>query len=275
MNLKNRKILITGASSGIGAATAVAAAREGAQMLLLARNQTRLDQVAASIRQGGGRAQVYPVDLTDAQAVQQVAARIKQEVGVPDILLNNAGAGQWLSVEETSPEAAVSMMAAPYFAAFFTTRAFLPEMIERNSGTIVNTTSIASRMVWPGAAAYTAGRWAMRGFTEALRADLHATRIRTLLVTFAKVASPYWENNPGSESRVPKAQAMIPTLTPEQAARAILTGIQRDQREVVAPFMLRVLVVLNDFFPYITRWLLYATGYRRNENAHYHPQWQS
>jgi short-subunit dehydrogenase len=201
--------------------------------------------------------------------------RIKQEVSVPDILLYSAGAGKWLSVEETSPEAAVGMMAVPYFAAFFTTRAFLPEMIERNSGTIVNMTSVASRMVWPGAAAYTAGRWAMRGFAEALRADLHATRIRTLLVTFAQVRSAYWENDPGSESRVPKAQAMIPALTPDQAAHAILTGLRRNQREVIAPFMLRVLVVLNDLFPHVTRWLLYTTGYRRKENAHYHPQWQS
>ena len=83
-------------------------------------------------------------------------------------------------------------MAAPYFAAFFLTRALLPDMLARNSGTIVNVTSIASHIVWPGAVAYTAGRWAMRGFTEALRADLSGTGVRTMLATFAAVSSPYW-----------------------------------------------------------------------------------
>ena len=136
-------------------------------------------------------------------------------------------------------------------------------MLNRNSGTIVNLTSIASRLVWPGATAYTAGRWAMRGFTQALEADLSGTQLRTMLVTFAAVRSAYWENNPGSEARIPKAQAMIPILTAEQAATAILNGLQRNRHEVIAPFMLRVVLALNYLFPFVTRRLMILTGYRR------------
>ncbi len=263
MDLNGKTMLITGASSGIGAATARAAAREGARVILLARTRAKLEQIAGEIRKDGGRAAVFPVDLTDAEAVAEVASKITAESGTPDIIFNNAGTGRWLFADETSPQDAVSMMAAPYFAAFFVTRAFLPAMLERDSGYIVNMTSAAAWMAWPGATAYTAGRWAMRGFAEALRADLAGTHIRTMLVTFAKVQSSYFENNPGSEERIPGVQSMLPVLTPEQAAAAIVQGIKRDQREAAAPLMLRVALVMTHLFPSATRRLMIFTGYRR------------
>ena len=260
MNLNDKIMVITGASSGIGAATARAAAQEGARVVLLARTQSKLESVAEDIRRSGKIAHVYAVDLTIADAVGEVAKRIASEVGTPDIIFNNAGAGKWLSVEETEPDEAIKMMASPYFAAFFVTRAFLPGMLKRNSGYIVNMTSAASRMAWPGATAYIAARWAMRGFTEGLRADLTGTGLRTMLVTFAKVASSYWENNPDSEERLPKAQSMVRILTPDEAAQAIINGIKRDKREVVAPFSLRCVFALNYLFPGMTRRMMCAGG---------------
>ena len=256
MDLNGKIMLITGASSGIGAATAKAAARAGAKVVLLARTRSKLENVADSIRKEGGTAHVYPVDLTVAGAVAEIAKRVTVDVGPPDIIFNNAGAGKWLYVQETEPADAVNMMASPYFAAFFITRAFLPDMLKRNSGYIINMTSAASRLVWPGATAYIAARWAMHGFTEALRADFSGTGIRVMLASFAKVASSYWENNPGSEKRLPKAQALMRVLTPEEAAAAIVKGIRRNKCEVIAPFMLRVIFILNRFFPSVTRWIM-------------------
>ncbi len=113
MDLNGKTMLITGASSGIGAATARAAAREGARVILLARTQAKLEQVAGEIRRDGGRAAVFPVDLTDTQAVAAVAAQVTAELGTPDVIFNNAGTGRWLFAEETSPQDAVAMMAAP------------------------------------------------------------------------------------------------------------------------------------------------------------------
>jgi len=208
------------------AATAKAAARENARLVLLARNQAKLEEVAEKIRRNGGAAHVYLVDLTVAEAVAEVAKKITAEVGTPDIIFNNAGVGKWLSVEETDPDEAVKMMASPYFAAFFVTRAFLPEMLKQNSGYIVNMTSAASRLVCQGYGLHRRPM-AMHGFTEGLRADLTGTGIRVMLASFAKVASSYWENNPGSEERLPKAQSMIRVLTPEEAAQAIIGGIKR------------------------------------------------
>ncbi len=263
MQLRNSLVLITGASSGIGAATARLAAHHGARVILVARSHDKLEQLAAEIRSGGGQAYVHAADLTDPQAVTEMARVISTEIGTPDILFNNAGAGRWLYTDETSMTEAENMMAAPYLSAFYTTRAFLPALLKRNSGLIINMTSLAGFMAWPGATAYTAARWAMRGFTAGLRADLHGTRVRTMLTAFASIQSDYWQNNPGSQEKVPGAQKMIPVLTPEQAAQAIIRGIRWNVPVVFAPFMLWVVLTLNYLFPQITRWLVYATGDKR------------
>jgi uncharacterized protein len=107
--------------------------------------------VAAEITAADGTARTFPVDLADANAVEAFAKQVTKELGTPDIIINNAGAGRWLCVDETSPAEAVEMMAVPYFAAFYVTRAFLPAMLQRNSGHIVNISSVGSRFVWPGA----------------------------------------------------------------------------------------------------------------------------
>lgn len=253
MDLYNKLMLITGASSGIGAAAAKLAAQEGAHVILVARSADKLDRVADEIRHRGGRAAAYPADLTDPQVVSATAERIMTDVGTPDVLFNNAGAGRWLYAEETSMSEAVGMMAAPYFAAFFVTRAFLPAMLQRSSGLIINMTSLAAYLTWPGATAYTAARWAVRGFTEGLRADLNGTGVRTMLVSFAAVSSEYWSNNAGSEAHIPAAQKSIPMLSPEEAARAILSGIHHDRDFVTAPRMVKFVMAMNQWFPGLMR----------------------
>jgi NAD(P)-dependent dehydrogenase (short-subunit alcohol dehydrogenase family) len=144
MKIAGMTALVTGASSGIGAATAQALAGWGAHVLLLARDRERLAAVALAIRTQGGRADVYPVDLSDPNAVAAVAKAVLKDTGAPDILVNNAGAGRWLSVLETSPDELQQMMALPSFAAFNLAREPLPAMKQRRSGRIVNVTSVAS-----------------------------------------------------------------------------------------------------------------------------------
>jgi short-subunit dehydrogenase len=261
MELRGKKVLVTGASSGIGAATARALAGAGARVLLLARRRPELDRVAATL--GDRVAAVHAVDLTDPDAVARVASRITADLGTPDIVVNNAGMGQWKFVDETTPAEAVQMMAVPYFATFFVTRAFLPGMLARGSGHILNVSSAASRFVWPGATAYTAARWAVRGFTEALRADLAGTGIGVTLFESGAVSSNYWDNNPGSRERLPGIARLIPLLSPDDAARAIVRGIERDRRLVVAPGLLRVIYAQHALFPGLVQWLMVRTGYRR------------
>src|SRR5262245_4478022 len=128
MKLNGKSAIITGASSGLGAALAKALARRGVKVLLLARTVDTLEAVAGEIKADGGTALVYPVDLTDPRAVEQTTSRILQEVGAPDILVNNAGAGRWLYLDETPLDEVAAMMAAPYFAAFYVTHGLLPAM---------------------------------------------------------------------------------------------------------------------------------------------------
>ena len=267
MKLEGCLAVITGASSGIGAATAHHLARRGVRVALLARTQADLEKVADEIRRAGGQAHPYPVDLGDGDAAERVAHRIIAELGPPEILINSAGAGRWLFVEETTPAEALEMMAAPYFAAFFMTRAFLPEMLKRNRGAIVNINSPAARMPWPGATAYASARWALFGFTEALRADLHDTGLRVTSVVLGKVNSPYFTRNAGAEERIPGIGRLIPVLTPEQAATVVVRALERNQREVWSPFLLWLFALAHHLWPQLVEAIVNRTGWHRR-SAH-------
>ena len=266
MNIENKTVLVTGASSGIGAATAKLAAQQGANVILLARDQQRLQLITDAIIGKGGSADSYSVDLVDLDAVIDVAGKIQQTHGTPDVIINNAGAGRWLSVMETEINDMVNMMAVPYFAAFALTRYFLPAMLARDSGHIANVTSVASRMIFPGAAAYTAARWAMMAFNESLRAELAATHIDVTLAMFGKVSSEYWQHNPGSEQRLPGIARMAPTLSVEQAASAIIRGVERNQRRVIKSKLMRFFLALNALMPHGTELVFRKTGWKPGNN---------
>lgn len=243
-------VLITGASSGIGEATAKRFGTAGAHVLLLARNEERLARSADAVREAGGTATIFPVELHDTSATLKVAARIESEIGTPDLLINNAGAGQWLPLLETSPEQAADMMAVPYLAAFNLSHAFAPAMIARGAGGICFITSPASYLVWPNASAYIAARRALAGFAESLQSELKPTGVFVTLAVLGAVETAYWENNPGSLENVPKVDTrFLPPLTPAEAAEAVFEGTAQKKRFVVKPSLYRPLFVMNALFP--------------------------
>jgi short-subunit dehydrogenase len=249
MKITGTRALVTGASSGIGAATARALAARGASVILIARNVERLAAVVAGIEAAGGHAKAYAADLADAQEVSRVARLVHEQQGSPDIVVNNAGAGRWLPIVDTSADELLAMVAVPFLAAFNLTRELLPGMRRRGTGHIVNVTSIGAFLVWPGAAAYISARWAMRGFNEALRAEVYGSRIGVSLVGFAQVSSSFWEHNPGSWDRLPAAAHRLRTLTPNDAAAAIVEAIEKERRLVLRPRMIYLLRLLNTLLP--------------------------
>ncbi len=248
--MRPKLVLVTGASSGIGEATARRYGRGGAHVLLLARNEGRLSAAADAIRSVGGAASVYPVDLADAKAVEAVAARILAEAGTPDILINNAGAGRWLPLIETSAAEALDMIQVPYLAGLNLTRAVLPQMLARRSGTIAYVTSPASYLAWPNAAGYIAARRAVAGLAEGLRSELHGTGITVTLVVLGTVESAYWDNNPGSRENLPETNSFfLPAMSVDEAARTIAVAIESKRRVLVRPWMFRLLFLLNALMP--------------------------
>lgn len=247
MNLAGRTVLITGASSGIGAATAREMRGRGAQVLLVARRTTDLE------------GHWYPCDLADAAAVPDLARRIRADGHQPDIIVNCAGAGRFLFLDETAGEDLEQMTAVPYFAAFRVTREFINDLRERRSGWIVTVNSPASRAVWPGAVAYAGARWALRGFTAGLAAELKHSGIGVTEVVPGKVDSEYFAHNPGAEERIPKIGRIIPTLTCAQVATAICDGVERERRLVIIPRVLRLMLLL----PRPAEYLMRRTGAKR------------
>ena len=264
MDVRGKLVIVTGASQGIGAATSKTLAEHGARVILVARTESKLQALADEIASAGGEAHARACDLSDPGAVASLGQAISDELGVPDVIVNSAGAGRWLAVDETPLDEIGQMMRAPYLAAFYVTRVFLPAIIERGTGLVVNVQSPMSRVVAGGCTGYAACRWALRGFNEGLRADLRGTGVNVTEVMFGEVSSDYWANNPGAQDRLPGiANKLIPTMTTQQVADAMIVAIRRERRVFSCPFMLTVILGMLWTFPNIVRWLTVVTGWQR------------
>lgn len=256
MMIQEKLALITGASSGIGEATAKAIAQKGGRVIIVARSTSKLEKVVQEIIEAGGKAEFFAVDLSQPEAVTTLANKVISEIGVPDILVNNAGAGHWITIEKTKSDELEQMMALPYFAAFNLTRELLPFMQKRGSGHVVNVTSVAARLIWPGAAGYTAARAAMATFSKALEMETHGSGIKVTLAIFGKVSSPYWRHNPGSEDHLPKVDEYLPTLSTQEVANAIVKAIERKAGTIILPRIFRFLFLLTSLMPRMTSRIL-------------------
>ena len=263
MELAGKTALITGASQGLGAATARAMAARGARVLLLARTEEKLREVADSIESGGGQAEIFAVDLSDLEALVTTTEAIKAAGTIPDVIVNNAGIGRWVFIEETPLDEMQADMALPYFAAFGVTKAFAAEMAGRGSGNICNVNGPGGWFPWPSSIAYSSARWALRGFSTALRVDLRDTGVSVTDVVMTKISSTYWENNPGAEDRIPWIDRVLPTLSEEQAAEVVTRAVERERREATAPPTYTAFHHLGRVFPRLVHWTVYRGGARR------------
>lgn len=183
--------LVTGASSGIGRATALALGKLGCNVAITARRLPELEALATEIVQAGGNALVLAGDITNEQFAKTVVAQTKEHFGGLDILINNAGRGNIGSVEDTTVEEMESMFALNVYALFYTCAAALPDMKKHNKGSIVNISSVAGTMGFPFNAAYVAAKHAAVGFTRGLRAELADTDVHVGVVCPAAVDTPW------------------------------------------------------------------------------------
>jgi NAD(P)-dependent dehydrogenase (short-subunit alcohol dehydrogenase family) len=181
-DLDGRRVLITGASSGIGAALARELASAGAVVGLCARRAERLEEVLADCRQASPSSRMWVQDLSRLDEVAPFARRASQELGGVDVLVNNAGIPKRRHVRELSAEAVDEIMAINFSSPMRLTLALLPEMLERGDGRIVNVSSIAARLSPPRETAYAASKAALTTWTESMAVDLHGSGVRVHLV---------------------------------------------------------------------------------------------
>ena len=232
--LTGQVVIVTGASSGIGAATALELARRGAKVVLAARRAEELAGVARGIREDGGEALAVPTDVTDATQVRRLVERATASYGRVDALVNNAGIGGGGSLAKTAPENITQAVNVNLLAAMLATRAVLPGMIERRHGAIVSVASVAGHIaVGP---VYSATKFGLRGFSLSLRRELHGTGVSVSLVSPGYIRTPL----NGNRRRLPG---------PEIVARAIAGLILRPKREVVVPRYYRVAIWAERFLP--------------------------
>jgi short-subunit dehydrogenase len=230
VQLNNARVIITGASQGIGRAIALEFARRGARLALAARNQPRLEEVAASIRAAGGAAIVMPTDITAEGAVERMAADTIREFGGIDILVNNAGIGLHGTIADTSASDVEALFRLNLLAAAAAIRAVVPTMRAQRAGMIINISSIAGRIVIPRIGYYSASKFAMTAIGEALRLEEAHRGIQVMNVFPGTTRSKFSENRLGS--RGPAAHQRVSPVPAEKVARRIADAVEQNRSSV-------------------------------------------
>lgn len=177
-SLKNKVALITGAGKGIGKALAVFLAREGVHVGLVARTAKDLEAVAEKITALGAKASFTTADVSKRAEVERAVAKVQQELGPVDILINNAGTATFGKFLELEPEVWEQQVKVNLFGVYYTTRAVLPQMIERQTGDIVNISSTAGKTASAVTSAYSASKFAVFGLSESLMQEVRRHNIR-------------------------------------------------------------------------------------------------
>ena len=192
--LSEQIILITGASNGIGAALAQVLAVEflGIQLILAARNKTKLEEVADRCSKAGAEVLVVPTDLSKEEQVQALAQRAIEHFGRVDVLVNNAGYGQMGPIELIPPTAAKEQLAVNFHAPLVLTQALIPVMRSQGSGRIVNISSLGGRIPFPTGGIYSCSKFALEALTDVLRMELKGFNIKVTVVEPGPVVTDFF-----------------------------------------------------------------------------------
>lgn len=226
-SLQGKNAIITGAGKGIGRALAIALAQEGVNIGLAARTASDLDRVAAELKQYGVKTAVVTMDVADINAVNAAVLALKSELGVIDILINNAGIGAFGSFMELEPEKWEQIIRVNLLGAYYVTRAVLPEMIERKRGDIINISSTAGKNGAAVTSAYSASKFGLIGMSESLMQEVrkHNIRVSTLLPsTVATDMAKDLKLTDGNPDRV---------MQPEDFAELVVAQLKLNRRVFV------------------------------------------
>jgi NAD(P)-dependent dehydrogenase (short-subunit alcohol dehydrogenase family) len=250
-SFRDQVVVVTGASSGIGRATAVAFGAAGARVALVARRQVELERVAAEIAAAGGRAHVVAADVTERAQVEACFDAVTREYGPIDVVVNNAGILRPAPVTELAAEDLDAMLRVNLFGALFVMQAAVPRMRAQDGGTIVNVASLAGRRGVTPLGGYCATKFALVGLTEALRTELDGSGVHVALVLPGVVETPMAE----AIDQDPEFQDLWPAalnMPPSWVVWAIFAAVRFRLIEVSVPPGAATLEKLGALAPGVT-----------------------
>ena len=246
MDFKNKTVLITGASSGIGKQTAIEFAKLGANIILVARRKEKLDELASQLEKFNMMTFVCQCDVSDKAQVKEMSKTVLEKFDSIDVLVNNAGFAIYGSVKDLSIDEIESQMETNYFGMMYCIKNFLPSMLDKKSGHIVNVASVAASFGLPGIASYCASKFAMLGFSEGLKHELNGTGVGVTVVSPIMVRTDFFDHP--SFEKMPKYSPT--SLSSKTVAKAILKAANSPRLEIIVPSVVRSAVWIKHTFPY-------------------------
>jgi NAD(P)-dependent dehydrogenase (short-subunit alcohol dehydrogenase family) len=258
---ESRVVVVTGASAGVGRAVALAFAREGATVALLARGVQRLQATREEIERLGGRAMIVPTDVASSHEVESAADQVEQQLGPIAVWVNNAMATIFSPVEDTSPEEFLRATQVTYLGTVYGTQAALRRMRPRNDGVIIQVGSALAYRAIPLLAAYCAAKHAVRAFSDSLRSELvhDGCRIQVTMVHLPALNTPQFSWCRSRLPRHPKPVGRI--FQPEVAAEAILWASRHRRREVYVGWPTVLAIHAQKFVSRTLDWYLAKRAY--------------
>jgi short-subunit dehydrogenase len=244
VSLQGKVVLITGASSGIGALVARLLSQCGAIPVLTARSHAKLLEVSATIH---GEHAVYVMDVTSEEQIREVVSQVQQRYGKIDVLLNNAGYGEFVPFSEATLSHFEQMMDVNYMGTVRCTHAVLPYMLQSGTGHIVNVASIAGKLATAKSTGYSATKHAVLGLTNALRQELRHTGIKVSAVNPGPIDTPFFNRADPEGTYVRNIRWFM--MSPDKVAKAIVNVIERRKPERDLPLLAAVGVRLVLLFP--------------------------
>lgn len=230
MKIQGARVLITGASSGIGAATARLMARSGATVGLVGRRAELLSAVLDECRSAAPKSRMWVADLGEDGVAERLADEAWDSFGGIDMLVNNAAVPKRRAVTSLTPEEVETTMRVNFFAPALTTLRLLPRMLEGTGGVIVNVASMGGRLGIPHEAAYCASKFALTGWSESMAIDLHGTNVEVRLIQPGPIDTDIWDR-PGEDS----AMFEVPKVSPDVVAEGIVAAIEGEGFEHYLP----------------------------------------
>jgi short-subunit dehydrogenase len=258
ISLKDKVVLITGASSGFGADAARLFAKEGCKVVLAARRLDRLQLLASQIQNEGGEAFAVPVDVSQPAEIEVMVQTALDLYGRIDILFNNAGYGSVDWFENLDPDRNIdTIIRVNLIGTMLVTRAVLPHMLERREGHIINMSSVAGLIAAPLITTYSAGKYGVRAFTDALRREVSPFGIQVSGIYPGPATTEFGQKLARTRSREHVRKLRYPHLRSEYVAQRVVQVAKRPVRMLVIPWWFRIITGFDTLFPVVVDWILY------------------